>query len=101
MRLSTRAGIVLGIFEIGIFAALAIWMILSNAGDLTLQTFDPTNAETGTFKGMVFCILAFIGFESSAPLAEEARDPRRTIPRACSAPASQSVSSTSSVRTPG
>ena len=86
VRLSTRAGIALGIFEVGVFAALAIWMILSNLGDLTLQTFDPTNAEAGTFngifKGMVFCILAFIGFESSAPLAEETRDPRRNIPKA-------------------
>jgi amino acid transporter len=71
---------------VGVFAALAIWMILSNTSDLTLQTFDPTNAEAGTFngifKGMVFCILAFIGFESSAPLAEETRDPRRNIPKA-------------------
>ena len=95
----------LGIFEIGIFAALAIWIILSNAGDLTLQTFDPTNAEAGTFngifKGMVFCILAFIGSESSAPLAEEARIRAATSRAPCSAPASQSVSSTSSARTPG
>jgi amino acid transporter len=86
VRLSTRAGIALGIFEIGVFAALSIWMLLSNVGDLTLQTFNPTNAEAGTFngifKGMVFCILAFIGFESSAPLAEETRDPRRNIPKA-------------------
>ena len=86
VRLSTRAGIVLGIFEIGVFAALAIWMLVSNVGDLTLQTFDPSNAEAGTFngifKGMVFAILAFIGFESAAPLAEEVRNPRRNIPRA-------------------
>src|SRR5215213_8855354 len=86
VRLSTRAGIALGIFEVGIFAALAIWMILSNLDDLTLQTFNPSHAEAGTFngifKGMVFCILAFIGFESSAPLAEETRDPRRNIPKA-------------------
>jgi amino acid transporter len=31
---------------------------------------------------MVFAILAFIGFEASAPLGEEARNPRRTVPRA-------------------
>ena len=30
---------------------------------------------------MVFSILAFIGFEAAAPLGEEARNPRRTIPR--------------------
>jgi amino acid transporter len=31
---------------------------------------------------MVFAILAFIGFEAAAPLGEEARNPRRTVPRA-------------------
>src|SRR5215212_4563837 len=86
VRLSTQAGVILGIFEIAVFAALAIWMLLSNAGDLTLQTFNPTNAEAGTFngvfKGMVFAILAFIGFEAAAPMGEEARNPRRTVPRA-------------------
>jgi amino acid transporter len=30
----------------------------------------------------VFAILAFIGFEAAAPLGEEARHPRRTVPRA-------------------
>jgi len=32
--------------------------------------------------GMIFVFLAFAGFESSAPLAEETRTPRRTVPRA-------------------
>jgi amino acid transporter len=86
VRLSTRAGVILGIFEIAVFTALAIWMILSNLGDLTLSTFNPSNAEAGTwngtFKGMVFAILAFIGFEAAAPLGEEARRPRWTVPRA-------------------
>jgi amino acid transporter len=86
VRLSTDAGVVLGVFEIAVFVALAVWMILSNAGDLTLQTFNPSHAPegtfTGTFKGMVFAVLAFIGFEASAPLGEEARHPRWTIPRA-------------------
>ena len=31
---------------------------------------------------MVFCLLAFVGFEAAAPLAEETRDPKRTIRRA-------------------
>ena len=34
------------------------------------------------FQGMIFCLLAFIGFEAAAPLGEETREPRRTIPRA-------------------
>ena len=89
MRLSTRAGIILGIFEIAVFAALAIWMLVSNAGSLDLQAFNPSNRNpdaasdfSGIFKGMIFGILAFIGFEAAAPLGEEAQRPRWTIPRA-------------------
>src|SRR5690242_20903255 len=85
IRLSTTAGVILGTFEIAIFGALAIWMLLSNAGDLNLQPFNPSHAQgdwSGVFKGMVFAILAFIGFEAAAPLGEEARQPRRTVPRA-------------------
>jgi amino acid transporter len=85
IRLSTTAGVILGAFEIAVFGALAIWMLISNAGDLNAQPFNPghgVNDWSGVFKGMVFAILAFIGFEAAAPLGEEARHPRRTIPRA-------------------
>src|SRR5213083_2588145 len=85
IRISTTAGVILGAFEIAIFGGLAIWMLLSNAGDVNLQPFNPTHANgewSGVFKGMVFAILAFIGFEAAAPLGEEARHPRRTVPRA-------------------
>src|SRR6266496_1498492 len=85
IRLSTTAGVILGTFEIGIFAALALWMLFSNTGRLNAQPFNPSHAAghwSGVFKGMVFAILAFIGFEASAPLGEEAKHPRRTVPRA-------------------
>src|SRR3954451_20267473 len=85
IRISTWAGVILGTFEIGIFAALALWMLFSNAGDLNLQPFNPHHAVNGwggVSKGMIFAILAFIGFEASAPLGEEAKNPRRTVPRA-------------------
>jgi amino acid transporter len=86
VRLSTGAGILLGVFELGVVLALALWMVLSNLDGLTLQVFNPDHATegtvTGTFKGMVFAILALIGFEAAAPLGEEARNPRWTVPRA-------------------
>jgi amino acid transporter len=85
IRLSTTAGVILGSFEIAVFAALALWMLISNAGDVNLQPFNPGHAAghwSGVFKGMVFAILAFIGFEAAAPLGEEARRPHRAIPRA-------------------
>src|ERR671932_377820 len=83
IRLSTTAGVILGAFEIAIFAALGVWMVLSNAGDLSGAPFNPGHAKgdwSGVFRGMVFAILAFIGFEAAAPLGEEARNPRRTVP---------------------
>src|SRR5438874_1444649 len=58
-------------------------MIISNIGDLNLAPFNPNHAAghwNGVFRGMVFGILAFIGFEAAAPLGEEARNPRRTVP---------------------
>src|SRR6476661_6745751 len=85
VRISTTAGVILGATEIAIFGGLAIWMLISNAGDLNAQPFNPHHAVgdwSGVFKGMVFAILAFIGFEAAAPLGEEARNPKRTVPRA-------------------
>jgi amino acid transporter len=85
IRLSTTAGVILGSFEIAIFLGLSLWMIFSNTGHLNLQPFNPNHAVggwSGVFKGMVFAILAFIGFEASAPLGEEAKNPLRAIPRA-------------------
>src|SRR3954469_20527756 len=57
IRLSTTAGVILGAFEIAVFGGLAIWMLISNAGDINLQPFNPGNAVgdwSGVFKGMVF-----------------------------------------------
>jgi amino acid transporter len=83
IRISTGAGVILGAFEIAVFGALALWMIFSNTGHLNLQPFNPNHAVghwDGVFRGMVFAILAFIGFEAAAPLGEEAKHPRRTVP---------------------
>ena len=80
VRLSTNAGVALGIFEIGVFLALAIWMILSNLAISRSRRSTRRTPRPGTFngmfKGMVFTILAFIGFEAAAPLGEEARPTR-------------------------
>src|SRR3954464_6723697 len=85
IRISTTAGVILGAFEIAIFGALAIWMLISNAGDLNVQPFNPSNANGGwggVYKGMGCRSLAVSGLEAAAPLGEEARNPRRTFLRA-------------------
>jgi amino acid transporter len=80
--LSTRTGLVLGVIEIAIFLLISV-LLIANADNNTLGVFVP--GEEGVkpaFQGMIFCLLAFIGFEAAAPLGEETREPRRTIPRA-------------------
>jgi amino acid transporter len=86
IRISTETGVALGAFEIGVFAALAITLIVAAGPHNTASVFAPNTGNAkglgSVIPGMVYTILAFIGFEASAPLGEEARDPRRTIPRA-------------------
>jgi amino acid transporter len=86
IRLAMTAAIVLGTVELLLFGALAVWMLVSNAGEITLRTFDPGQALGDDFdwyfKGLVLAVLVYVGFEGAAPLAEEARDPRRSVPRA-------------------
>lgn len=83
ISISTRVGVVLGLIEIGIFVVVAA-LLIANAGSRnTLSVFVP--GEGGllpALQGMVFCLLAFVGFEAAAPLAEETRDPKRTIRQA-------------------
>ena len=83
VTLSTRAGLLLGVIEIGIFVFISV-LLVANAGSAnTLEVFIPGDEGIRpAFQGMIFCLLAFIGFEAAAPLAEETREPRRTIPQA-------------------
>ena len=83
VQLSTRAGVLLGVIEMGIFVFISI-LLIANAGSAnTLSVFVPGDEGIQpAFQGMIFCLLAFIGFEAAAPLGEETREPRTTIPRA-------------------
>jgi amino acid transporter len=49
---------------------------------LTPFTVAPGTDASALFLGVVFGFLSFAGFEAAATLGEEAREPRRTIPRA-------------------
>jgi amino acid transporter len=89
IQISTRVGTLLGVFEIAVFAVLALWLIVKAGGDNDLSVFTTTHSTVPGFEGLsgviagsVYTILAFIGFEAAAPLAEETKDPRRTIGRA-------------------
>ena len=88
IRTSAGLGTVLGIFEIAVCVILAVLLIIHAGSANTLSVFGtghtpPEHAGiAGVIAGSVYTILAFGGFEGAAPLAEEARDPRRTVRRA-------------------
>lgn len=89
IRASTRVGLVLGAFEVLVILALAITLIAKAGSHNTLSVFSTQFANNPKYRGFsgiiaasVFSILAFIGFEEAAPLAEEAHEPRRNVRRA-------------------
>jgi amino acid transporter len=49
----------------------------------TIEVFDPSAPSAGEFlPTFIFCVLQFAGVESAAALAEEARTPSKSVPRA-------------------
>lgn len=53
-----------------------------HAVDLSVFTVPPGTSVSAVFLGVIFGFLSFVGFEAAATLGEEARVPRRDIPRA-------------------
>src|SRR5215471_18621380 len=88
IRTSARLGTILGITEIAVFLVLAVFFVVHAGGHNTLSVFTTKYTPSGNkgiagvVGGSVYTILAFGGFEGAAPLAEEARNPRKTIQRA-------------------
>ncbi|MGW3265333.1 APC family permease [Streptomyces sp. NPDC001056] len=88
VRASARFGTVLGAFEVLVFLVFAALLIAKAGGANTLSVFGTSHTAAGhggiggVFAGSVYTVLAFAGFEAAAPLAEETREPRRTMHRA-------------------
>lgn len=86
VRLSTAAGVVLGASEILVFAALAISLIIhaghANTGAVFTPHYHNAKGIGSIVPGVLYAVFGIIGFEAAAPLGEEARNPRRTVPRA-------------------
>jgi amino acid transporter len=88
IQVSARLGTILGVFEILVFLVLGVLFIIhagsANTGRVFTTHYTPKSYAglTGVIAGSVYTVLAFGGFEGAAPLAEEARDPRRTVRRA-------------------
>ena len=85
VQISVRAQLLLIVLSIVPFLILAVKVIADGGPNgNSLKSFNPANVAEGgsVFKGLLFAILMFIGFELAAALGEETKDPRRSIPRA-------------------
>lgn len=71
--------------EAGVLLILGICVLFSNPPEgFDFSSFTPSEIFAGGGTGAMFAIVfgAFIGFESTAIYAEEARQPEKTVPRA-------------------
>src|SRR5229473_3857528 len=81
--ISERALIITGTVEIVIMVALAFTGLASpGSGGFTFAPLNPGNfgLAGNLFLGVVFSIFAFSGWESTGPLAEESKNPKRNVP---------------------
>ena len=87
VAISTRVQLVLGVGSFLIILIFSIWVIMKVGGDggLSGQPFNPSSSDqgwNGIFFGILYAVIMFIGFESSANLAEETNNPRKHLPLA-------------------
>jgi amino acid transporter len=83
---SLRTGLIGLGFEMLVLTIFSLVIIIKGgAGGNTIQAFNPSDSLKGSgglLTAVVYTIFAFVGFESATTLGDEARRPRRTIPRA-------------------
>jgi amino acid transporter len=83
ITISEKALIITGSIEIVIMVALALSGLASpGKGGFSGAPLNPGNFHLAgnLFLGVVFSIFAFSGWESTGPLAEESRNPKRNVP---------------------
>ena len=83
IKISTRIGLVLEIVSVAAVLLVLVVVVVRSGDSAAPSQFDLSGLTfDGVTFGIVLAVLGFVGFESSASLGAEARDPHRTIPRA-------------------
>ena len=85
VQTSIRAQLAVIVFSLIPLAILSVKVVADGGvSGNSLRSFNPSNVAAGgsIFKGLLFAILMFIGFELAAALGEETADPKKSIPRA-------------------
>jgi amino acid transporter len=86
VALSTRVQLTLAMISVSVVLVFSIYVIVKSGGVHHLGTgFSVSSSPThwkGVFFGVLYGVLLFTGFETSANLAEETNRPEKNIPRA-------------------
>jgi amino acid transporter len=86
VALSTRTQLTLALLSISVVLVFSIYVIVKSAGLHHISSgFSPSGSPDGwkgIFFGVLYGVLLFTGFETSANLGEETEHPQRNIPRA-------------------
>ncbi|HUZ22941.1 MAG TPA: APC family permease [Streptosporangiaceae bacterium] len=83
LKFGVRITVVLYVFEVVLLLALSLTILFrGGATGLSTTPFHWPGGSKDVLLAFSLAVLAFGGFEAAAPLAEETRDPRRTVPLA-------------------
>jgi amino acid transporter len=85
VEISVKAQLVLIVLSVIPILILFVKMLIDGgAAGNSFDSFNPGKVGEGgsIFAGLLFAILMFVGFELSAALGEETKDPKHSIPRA-------------------
>jgi amino acid transporter len=86
VALSTRVQLTLALISVTVVLVFSIFVIIQSGGLHHLSSgFSPNGSPThwkGVFFGVLYGVLLFTGFETSANLGEETDKPEKNIPRA-------------------
>jgi amino acid transporter len=88
IKISGKALLVLGLIEMGLVVLLGVWAIANpGPGGVNFLSYNPALiASQGGIAGfslaVIFSLLAFVGWDGAAPLAEETANPTKNVSRA-------------------
>jgi amino acid transporter len=86
VALSTRTQLVLALVSVAVVLVFMVYVIIKVGSDNQVGTaFTPSTSPQGlggVLFGVLYAVLLFTGFESSANLGEETANPKRDLPRA-------------------
>jgi amino acid transporter len=85
VRISVKAQLAIIALSAIPFMILCVVIIAKGgSGGNTFNVFNPSKVAAGgsVFKGLLFAILMFVGFEMAAALGEETANPKKSIPAA-------------------